>query len=150
MATGRAFALWRELQLGPDLEGAVIAARLFAGEAGLGALPWVPFNGASWTRRPEGWLAGIVEVADALRHRLYRLADWRAKALAATTDLSGKTPGALIEALVAAPVLSTDTAAEVTGASKAGVRRNLAVLQARGLVSEITGQGRFRVWRAAG
>ena len=81
-------------------------------------------------------------MADALRHRLYRLADWRAKALAATTDLSGKTPGALIEALVAAPVLSTDTAAEVTGASKAGVRRNLAVLQARGLVSEITGQGR--------
>lgn len=36
----------------------------------------------------------------------------------------------------------------LTGASRAAVQRNLAWMQARGLVYEMTGQGRFRMWRA--
>ena len=35
-----------------------------------------------------------------------------------------------------------------TGASRAAVLRNLDLLEARGLVREVTGQGRFRVWAA--
>jgi Fe2+ or Zn2+ uptake regulation protein len=33
-----------------------------------------------------------------------------------------------------------------TGASRAAVLRNLDLLVARGLVREVTGQGRFRIW----
>jgi len=39
-------------------------------------------------------------------------------------------------------------AEELTGASRAAVQRNLACLEALGLVKEVTGQGRYRVWRA--
>ena len=35
-----------------------------------------------------------------------------------------------------------------TGASRAAVQRNLDTLQSRGLVREVTGRGRFRVWAA--
>jgi Fic family protein len=35
----------------------------------------------------------------------------------------------------------------LTGASRAAVQRNLAWLEARGLIREMTGQGRFRMWK---
>lgn len=35
-----------------------------------------------------------------------------------------------------------------TGAPRAAVQRNLALLEQRGLVREVTCQGRFRVWTA--
>lgn len=35
-----------------------------------------------------------------------------------------------------------------TGASRAAVQRNLDLLVQRGLIREITGQGRYRVWAA--
>jgi hypothetical protein len=37
----------------------------------------------------------------------------------------------------------------LTGASRAAVQRNFAWMEARGLIREVTGQGRFRMWRAA-
>ena len=40
-------------------------------------------------------------------------------------------------------------AEQFTGASRAAVQRNLDSFGARGLVREITGQGRFRMWAAA-
>lgn len=36
----------------------------------------------------------------------------------------------------------------LTGASRAAVQRNLGWLEARGLIREVTGQGRYRMWRA--
>jgi Fe2+ or Zn2+ uptake regulation protein len=36
----------------------------------------------------------------------------------------------------------------LTGASRAAVQRNLAWMEARGLIREVTGQGRYRMWRA--
>ncbi len=65
-----------------------------------------------------------------------------------TADLSGRTPARLIDALAAQPMLAAPQAEADTGASRAAVQRNLDVLVARGLVREITGQGRFRVWAA--
>jgi Fe2+ or Zn2+ uptake regulation protein len=35
----------------------------------------------------------------------------------------------------------------LTGASRAAVQRNLVWMEARGLICEVTGQGRFRMWR---
>jgi Fe2+ or Zn2+ uptake regulation protein len=45
-------------------------------------------------------------------------------------------------------MLSASAAEAETGTSRASVQRNLALLQARNLIREITGQGRFRVWTA--
>lgn len=39
-------------------------------------------------------------------------------------------------------------AAALTGASTASVQRNLTLMQGRGLLREVTGQGRYRVWTA--
>jgi hypothetical protein len=36
----------------------------------------------------------------------------------------------------------------LTGSSRAAVQRNLAWMEARGLIREVTGQGRYRMWRA--
>jgi hypothetical protein len=36
----------------------------------------------------------------------------------------------------------------LTGASRAAVQRNLKWKEDRGLIREVTGQGRFRMWRA--
>jgi len=49
-------------------------------------------------------------------------------------------------ALAARPMLGAAEAEAETGASRAAVLRNLDLLVARGLVREVTGQGRFRIW----
>lgn len=36
----------------------------------------------------------------------------------------------------------------LAGASRAVVQRDLTVMEKRGLIREVTGQGRFRMWRA--
>ena len=63
--------------------------------------------------------------------------------------MSGRTPGRVIDALLARPALSGGMAARATGASAAGMRRNIVRLAEAGLVHEITGQGRFRFRAAA-
>ena len=63
--------------------------------------------------------------------------------------LSGKTPPSLRAALTGWPLVSAPMAEALTGASRAAVQRNLAWMEARGLVREVTGQGRYRMWRAA-
>jgi Fe2+ or Zn2+ uptake regulation protein len=35
----------------------------------------------------------------------------------------------------------------LTGASRAAVQRNLDWMEVRGLIREVTGQGRYRMWR---
>ena len=62
---------------------------------------------------------------------------WAARRLAAPASGPGR---GLTEAL-AAPQADAGT-----GASRAAVQRNLDVLVDRGLIREVTGQGRFRVW----
>jgi Fe2+ or Zn2+ uptake regulation protein len=45
-------------------------------------------------------------------------------------------------------MLGVPQAVSETGASRAAVQRNLDILLTRGLVREVTGHGRFRVWAA--
>ena len=68
---------------------------------------------------------------------------------AAMTKLSGKTPRALRAVLTEWPLVSAAMAEALTGASRAAIQRNLAWMEGRSLVHEVTGQGRFRVWRSA-
>ena len=83
----------------------------------------------------------------AMRH-LDDIETWSARAEAEMSPLSGKTPPALREVLTDWPLVSAPMAEALTGASRAAVQRNLAWMEARNLVRELTGQGRFRMWRA--
>lgn len=61
--------------------------------------------------------------------------------------LSGRTPAALRSVLTEWPLVSAPMAEALTGASRAAVQRNLAWMEERGLIREVTQQGRFRMWR---
>jgi hypothetical protein len=153
------FYLWRSLDERPEhlrgLEAAVLGARMAAGQ-GMAFLPLtltgfvaLTANGAPEARL-AGWITGAHRAVLAALMMLERLAVWRARATAATTDLQGRTPVQLIAALAAHPMLGAAQAEAETGASRAAVQRNLDMLTARGLAREVTGQGRFRVWAATG
>jgi response regulator of citrate/malate metabolism len=74
---------------------------------------------------------------------------WSARADSVMTGLSGKTPHALRAVLTEWPLVSAPMAEDLIKASRAAVQRNLAWMEARGLIREMTGQGRYRMWRAA-
>ena len=74
---------------------------------------------------------------------------WSARAETMMAPLSGKTPPTLRAVLTEWPLVSAPMAETLTGASRATVQRNLAWMETRGLIREVTGQGRFRMWRAA-
>lgn len=44
------------------------------------------------------------------------------------------------------PLISAPMAETMTGGSRAAVQHNLAWMEARGLIREVTGQGRLRMW----
>ncbi len=157
----QAWHLWRQLGLsGPEavIEPAVAAARI--GARGLCALSFMPIafaTGRALTgprhhgppaQRLKPWLRSVTEAATNARATLERVTAWEARARAATADMKGRTPRALIEALAALPVLSAPAAEHLTKASRAAVQRNLARLTTRGLAREITGQTRYRFWKA--
>ncbi|MEO5620333.1 MAG: helix-turn-helix domain-containing protein, partial [Cypionkella sp.] len=64
-------------------------------------------------------------------------------------DLSGRLPRQLLPLLATWPLLTAPMAEALTSASRAAVQRNLDLMQNRGLIREITGQSRYRVWMAA-
>ena len=92
--------------------------------------------------------AGATQATLAALLHLERLRDWETRTRTATRNLSGRTPPALIAALAAWPMLSAPMGEAMTGASRAAVQRNLDTLTTRGLIREVTGAGRFRVWTA--
>ena len=73
------------------------------------------------------------------------------KAFNAWLDLAEeqRTPARLIAALQKWPLVSAPMAEQLTGSSRAAVQRNLVWMEAQGLIREVTGQGRFRMWKAA-
>ncbi len=161
-----AFHLWKRLDERPDhlrgLEGAVLGARLAAGvSAGQGRgralLPFLPLSLTGFAaltaagppdRCLAGWAQGAHQAVLSALLLLDRLALWHQRAVAATADLSGRTPLRLLDCLLAHPMVAAPLAEQETGASRAAVQRNLDLLTQRGLVREATGQGRFRVWLA--
>lgn len=152
------FHAWRVFGLSEP--GAVLEAAVAAGKVGavdgraIGFLPialgdrYALLRGGSVNERLEGWLKAVENACLRALMLLEQLEDWKVRALAATSDLSGRTPPELIDALLITPVLSAGMAAEMSGASKAAIQRNLAKFEARGLIREVTGQGRYRFWRA--
>ena len=77
--------------------------------------------------------------------RLDQIEVWAGRAGAAMSGLSGRTPARLRSALANWPAPMAEA---VTGASRTAVQRKLAWMESRALVREVTGQNRFRMWRA--
>jgi hypothetical protein len=151
------FHLWSLAGLGKHgdrMEAAVTAARLAASESkGAVFAPLVMGGGAglrargSVADRLAHWLDGMeIACLSAMRH-LDDIEAWTARAAAEMAALSGKTPPALRTLLAEWPIVSAPMAEALTGASRATVQRNLAWMERNGLIREITGQGRFRMWR---
>lgn len=161
VATGCAlFHLWRALEERPahlrDIEAAVLGARLGLGIEGqsLGFLPLSLAGMRALTvsgpaeQKLAAWIAGAHNAVLSALMTLERLRRWRSQAETSTGDLSGRTPGLLIGGLLRHPMIAVPQLVSETGASRPAVLRNLALFEKRGLVREVTGQGRFRVWAA--
>jgi len=152
------FHLWSLAGLGQQsdrMEAAVTAARVAASEGKGAVFAPLAMGGAGGLRaggQPGERLARGVEGMEtacltAMRH-LDDIEAWSARAETEMTPLSGKTPPALRTVFTEWPLVSAPMAEVLTGASRAAVQRNLAWMEARGLVREVTGQGRYRMWRA--
>ncbi|WP_108887213.1 hypothetical protein [Pseudoprimorskyibacter insulae] len=151
------FHLWSLAGLvryGDRIEAAVTAARVAASD-GSGAIFAPLAMGGAMGLRADGtpaerlvrWLDGMETAClTAMRH-LDGVEAWSARADAEMISLSGKTSRALRAALTEWPLISAPMAETLTGASRAAVQRNLAWMESNGLIREVTGQGRFRMWR---
>ncbi|AHD03581.1 hypothetical protein [Leisingera methylohalidivorans] len=151
------FHLWSLAGLGQhddQLEAAVTAARIAASDGSGAIFAPLAMGGAGGLRtsglpaeRLARWLDGMNSaILTAMRH-LDDTETWGARAEGAMSQLSGRTPAALRSALTEWPLVSAPMAEVLTGASRAAVQRNLAWMEQRGLIREVTQQGRFRMWR---
>jgi hypothetical protein len=155
---GMGFHLWSLAGLGQQgdrIEAAVTAARIAASEVkgaiftplAMGGAGGLRAGGAP-TERLSRWLDGMEAAClTAMRH-LDDVEAWSARAEAEMSPLSGKTPPALRAVLTEWPLVSAPLAETETKASRAAVQRNMSMMLERGLIREVTGQGRYRVWSA--
>jgi hypothetical protein len=151
------FHLWSLAGLaqhGDRMEAAVTASRIAASEGKGTVFAPLAMGGAGGMRaggppaeRLARWLDGMETAClTAMRH-LDDIEAWASRAGTEMTPLSGKTPPALRVVLTEWTLVSAPMAESLTGASRAAVQRNLAWMEARGLIREVTGQGRYRTWR---
>src|SRR6056297_2745130 len=141
-------------QQGDRMEAAVTAARIAASEGKGAVFAPLAMGGAGGLRaggppadRLARWLDGMETAClNAMRH-LDDIEAWSARAETMMTPLSGRTPPALRTVLTEWPLVSAPIAEALTGASRAAVQRNLAWMEEKCLVREVTQQGRFRMWR---
>lgn len=155
------FHAWRMLgaPLTRDMEAAVLAARHAAQisrRPGRGAL-FLPLaqggqgalrGGQKTTEKLAAWVRGATHANLAALLHLERLDAWEAAATEVISDRSGRTPAKLIRCVLSWPMVTTALAEKDTGASRAACQRNLDLLTSRGLIREVTGQGRYRLWSA--
>ncbi|WP_306045172.1 hypothetical protein [Nioella sp. MMSF_3534] len=151
------FHLWSLAGLGQHgdlMEAAVTASRIAAGDRNGAVFAPLAMGGAGGLRgsglppeRLVRWLDGMNSaILTAMRH-LDDTQTWVARAEVAMSQLSGRTSAALRSVLTEWPLVSAPMAEAITGASRAAVQRNLAWMEERDLLREVTKQGRFRMWR---
>lgn len=151
------FDLWSLAGLGQQgdrMEAAVTAARIAASEGKGAVFAPLAMGGAGGLRsggppaeRLVRWLKGMENAClSAMRH-LDDIEAWSKRAETSMASLSGRTPPVLRAALAEWPLVSARLAEKLSGVSHAAAQRNLAWMEAHGLIREVTGQGRFRMWR---
>jgi hypothetical protein len=141
---------------GDQIEAAVTAARIASSNGNGAIFAPLAMGGAGGLRasgspdeRLARWLAGMESaVLTAMRH-LDQTEAWTVQAEAEMAPLSGKTPPALRALFAEWPLVSAPMAESQIGSSRAAVQRNLALMEEKDLVREVTGLGRFRMWRIA-
>jgi hypothetical protein len=159
------FHLWHVAELSPiddPLEAAVTAARVaIADLAPSGCTPGAIFaplamGGGGGFRaigdppaRLARWLNATESATFAALRRLEEVEAWAAAAERAMAPLSGKTPPMLRDLFTSWPLVSVQMAEKLTGAHRATAQRNIDWMEERGLIREVTGQGRYRMWRTA-
>lgn len=150
--------LWRMAELsaiGQPAEVAVWCARAMA--APCAALVFAPLG-----RHGRGiWQAGgapdqrLALHLQALRHgacdaarHLLQLSEWAERARRESACIRGPNPGRVIAVLAAQPLVSAPMVEEQAGISRITAERMLNRLTGMGLLREVTGTTRFRLWRA--
>ena len=152
------FHLWSLAGLGQhgdQIEAAVTAVRIAASDGSGAIFAPLAMGGAGGLRsggtpaeRLARWLSGMENaILTATRH-MDDIETWLARAEATMAPLTGKTPRVLLSVLTEWPLVSAPMTEAMTGVSRAAVQRNLAWMEEKGLIREVTGQGRFRMWRA--
>jgi hypothetical protein len=157
------FHLWHVAELSPvddPLEAAVTAARVAIAElAPSGSRPGAMFTpiamGGGGGFRATGdpparlgrWLNAMESATFAALRRLEEIEAWAAAAAGTMAPLSGKTPPMLRDLFTSWPLVSVQMAEKLTGTHRATVQRNIDWMDEQGLVREVTGQGRYRMWR---
>lgn len=153
-----ALALWRGHGPGGGswrLDGAVLAARVAA--EGQGGARFLPLGDLPGPRAgiaaagAEAWLtaflaAGLARVQGILAD-IRRRRDWAARAAAAAPP--GRVVRAAVALLAAEPVVSANLLRDRAGVSQQAANAALVALARAGLAEEISGQRRYRIWRAA-
>ena len=153
------FHLWNLAGLGQQgdrMEAAVTVARIAASEGKGAVFAPLAMGGAGGLRagglpaeRLERWLEGMETACLTAMWHLDDIEAWSARAEAEMSPLSGKTPPALRAVLTDWPIVSAPMAEAMSSSSRAAVQRNLAWMEKHCLIREVTGNGRFRMWRAA-
>lgn len=151
--------VWRLSELSPPdqaIEAAVWTARQMA--VPCEALTFVPLgrhgravwnDSGSADDRLTRHLSAVTEGANDARAQIRRIAEWEAQAKAAVAHIKGENPARVIATLAAHPLMSAAMVESATGVSRITAERLLARMQELGLIREITGTKRFRLWMAA-
>ena len=153
------FHLWSLAGLGQQgdrMEAAVTAARIAASECNGAVYAPLAMGGAGGLRaggppaeRLGRWLDGMETACLTAMRYLDDIEAWVARAEAEMALLSGRTPPMLRAVFTKWPLVTAPMAEALTTASRDAVQRNLAWMEVRGLIREVTAQGRYRMWRAA-
>lgn len=123
-----------------DRPGAIFAPIAMGGGGGFRATGDPP-------ARLARWLNAMESATLAALRRIEEIEAWAAAAERAMVSLSGKTPPRLRDLFTSWPLVSVQMAEKLTGAHRATVQRNIDWMEDRGLIREVTGQGRYRMWR---
>ena len=100
--------------------------------------------------RLQRWIAGADHATRAALRTLDQVDAWERRAKETCRALSGRTSPQLITLLRDWPLISAPMAGAQISASRAAIQRNLAWMTGKGLIREITGQGRYRFWTIVG
>ena len=151
------FHLWSLAGLGQhgdQIEAAVTASKIAASDGSGAIFAPLAMGGAGGLRvsglppeRLARWLDGMNRAILTAMRTLDDIEAWTGRAANVIAQLSGRTPIALREVFTEWPFVSAPMAETLTGASRAAVQRNLAWMEASGLIREVTGQGRYRMWK---
>lgn len=150
------FYLWSLAGLGQhgdQIEAAVTASRIAASDGSgaifaplaMGGAGGLRVSGSPAERLPR-WLDGMNSAILTAMRTLDDIEGWTGRAENVMEQLSGRTPAALRKVLTEWPLVSAPMAEAMTRASRAAIQRNLAWMEASGLIREVTGHGRYRMW----